>query len=133
MRAKVMRFSSAVFLASILAVPSGTALGAVQTGNEVTVNPLPTTGGSRTLLYPGGQYMRVVQPLLQPGEKPGAVQLHMPAKRAAARPVQTAVAAPAAAPAPAPERAAPVRPSPPKRVAAAAPAPAATPAPAPAS
>ena len=93
-----MRFSGAVFLASILAVPSGTALGAVQTGNEVTVNPLPTTGGSTTLLYPGGQYMRVVQPLLQPGQSArdsGTIQLHMPGKstaRASAPASRTAAA-----------------------------------------
>ena len=29
---------------------------------------IPLRGGSGTLLYPGGQYMRVVRPLLQPGE-----------------------------------------------------------------
>src|ERR1700722_13788236 len=113
MRAKVMRFSSAVFLASILAVPSGTALGAVQTGNEVTVNPLPTTGGSTTPLYPGGQYMRVVQPLLQPGQSArdsGAIQLHMPGKStgrasasrtaAAPQPARRVASAPKPAPAP---------------------------------
>ena len=39
----------------------------VDRGNEVTVNPV-MGGGSGMLLYPGGQYMRVVHPALQPGE-----------------------------------------------------------------
>jgi outer membrane protein OmpA-like peptidoglycan-associated protein len=121
MRAKLMRFSKAVFLASLITLPSGTALGAVQTGNEVSVNPLTTGGG--TLLYPGGQYMRVVRPLLQPGQAArdsGALQLHMPGKRTVrtAAPAQrSAAVAPKAAPPPKQMAAAP-----PKRVAAAPPA-----------
>lgn len=54
-------------------------------GNDVTVNPV-ARGSSSTLLYPGGQYMRVVRPLLQPGETArdtGTIHLHMPAKRSA--------------------------------------------------
>src|SRR5690242_1076538 len=50
-------------------------------GNDVTVNPIAR--GARTLLYPGGQYMRVVRPLLEPGEtakEAGAIHLHMPTK-----------------------------------------------------
>jgi len=57
----------------------------VDRGSDVTVNPIARGGG--TLLYPGGQYMRVVHPLLQPGETArdtGTVHLHMPAKRSAA-------------------------------------------------
>jgi outer membrane protein OmpA-like peptidoglycan-associated protein len=124
MRAKVMRFSSAVFLASVLALPSGLAWGAVQTGDEVTVNPLPTSSGSTTLLYPGGQYMRVVRPLLQPGQNSkdsGPILLHMPGKSAAraSAPAPRITAAPqparrvASAPKPAPA------PPQPKRVASA--------------
>jgi outer membrane protein OmpA-like peptidoglycan-associated protein len=119
-----MRFSSAVFLASVLALPSGMAWGAVQTGDEVTVNPLPASSGSTTLLYPGGQYMRVVRPLLQPGQNSkdsGTIQLHMPGKSAArAAAPASRIAAPqqpatrvASAPKPAPA------PPQPKRVASA--------------
>jgi outer membrane protein OmpA-like peptidoglycan-associated protein len=121
-----MRFSTSVFLAGLFAAASSAAMAEVQTGNEVSVNPIPAGGG--VLLYPGGQYMRVVHPLLQPGEKPGPVQLHMPTKRsvprasaiAASPPVRHAPAVQAAI-APPPVRHAPVAP---KRVAAA-PAPAA--------
>jgi outer membrane protein OmpA-like peptidoglycan-associated protein len=50
-------------------------------GNDVTVNPIAR--GAGTLLYPGGQYMRVVRPLLEPGETAkdaGVIHLHMPSK-----------------------------------------------------
>lgn len=116
-----MRFSNAVFLASLLVLPAGMAWGEVQTGDEVTVNPMaadPSQGN--TLLYPGGQYMRVVRPLLQPGETArdsGALQLHMPVKGAAPR-------AAAVAPKPAPPRVA-AAPQPKREAAAAPPKPAA--------
>ena len=74
-------------------------------GNEVTVNPIPYGGG--VLLYPGGQYMRVVPPLLAPGQSVkgnGPIRLHMPGKRpamtAAARPAKRAPRVAAASPAP---------------------------------
>ena len=124
-----MRFSLCVFLAGLLA--TGSALAAVQTGNEISVNPV-AGGSSGTLLYPGGQYMRVVRPLLQPGEKAGAVQLHLPGKRTARAPsastpsVRTAVAAPRETPPP-PPRQTPRQSPPPKRVAAAPPPPPQTP------
>ena len=112
---EAMRFFPSIILATLIAAP-GMALSAVRTGNEVSVNPLPA-GGGNVLLYPGGQYMRVVQPLEQPGQTArdsGAIQLHMPGKRsvtapraavaAAPRPApRTAVAAPAPKPAPKPE------------------------------
>lgn len=100
----------------------GQALAQVATGNEVSVNPMASAG--TTLLYPGGQYMRVVHPLLQPGQKAsdnGPVALHMPAKS----PPHTAAAAPATAPRRAVAAAAPVKPNPvkpPKKVASAPPA-----------
>jgi outer membrane protein OmpA-like peptidoglycan-associated protein len=50
---------------------------------DVTVNP--SAAGAPVLLYPGGQYGRVVHPLLQPGQDTGPIQLHMPVKRKAAR------------------------------------------------
>jgi len=136
-----MRFFPSIILATLIAAP-GMALSAVRTGDEVSVNPLPA-GGGNVLLYPGGQYMRVVQPLQQPGQTAkdnGAIQLHMPGKRtapapraavaAAPRPApRTAAAAPAPKPAPVKRLAAAPAPSPAppaKRTAAAAPSPATT-------
>jgi outer membrane protein OmpA-like peptidoglycan-associated protein len=77
-------------------------------GQDVTVNP--SASGSQVLLYPGGQYRRVVHPLLQPGERDpyAPIQLHMPrhhvARHIARKPVSVAAAAlqPEAAPLPAP-------------------------------
>ena len=96
----------------------------VDTGLEVRVNPVPPRGGG-VLLYPGGEYSRVMPSLLYPGERGGPIRLHMPAPRrsvarAAPRP-ETQVTQ--AAPRPKPE--------PPKRVASAQPPPSRTPAPAP--
>jgi outer membrane protein OmpA-like peptidoglycan-associated protein len=122
----MMRFSICVFLAGLLA--AGSACAAVQTGNEISVNPV--TGSSGTLLYPGGQYMRVVHPLLQPGEKTGPIHLHMPgqgsARMGTARSRVPAASAPAvrtAVAAPPRETAPPPRPAPPARRVAVAPPP----------
>ena len=55
------------------------------------------------LLYPGGQYMRAVSPLLQPGESPrdmGPIVLHMPVRHRAS-PSRTAAAEAATAAEPA--------------------------------
>ncbi|HXB52864.1 MAG TPA: OmpA family protein [Rhizomicrobium sp.] len=80
-----MRHLKLALLASAWLAWPGIALSqTVERGSDVTVNPVARGGG--TLLYPGGQYMRVVHPLLQPGETArdtGAVHLHMPAKRSA--------------------------------------------------
>ena len=62
----------------------------VDSGLEVRVNPYAAAGGSRTLLYPGGQYSRSVPPLLYPGQAGGPIRLHMPSKHrrvASAEPV----------------------------------------------
>jgi outer membrane protein OmpA-like peptidoglycan-associated protein len=106
-----MRLKTATFLASVWLAGSGMAFGqAVDRGNEVTVNPV-MAGRGGLLLYPGDQYMRQVQPALQPGETmrdTGPIQLHMPARhrtvRKAPATTQTASAeqAPAVAPKPAP-------------------------------
>ncbi len=90
----------------------------VDNGSEVTVNPIP--GGGGVLLYPGGQYTRVLPPLLQPGQrlKEATIQLHMPGKHRAhaassavaqasrksraAKPVRQAAATPAPKPTPKP-------------------------------
>jgi len=99
-------------MASLLAASSGAAF-AVSNGSEISVNPIPAGGG--VLLYPGGQYMRVMRPLLTPGAKDsGTVQLHMPTHHA-----RVAVSDETAAVAP--------KPAAPRRVAAAEPTPAAPP------
>jgi outer membrane protein OmpA-like peptidoglycan-associated protein len=131
-----MRLSHPLILAALLSSACGSAF-AVPTGNEVSVNPLPA-GGNRVLLYPGGQYMRVIQPLREPGQAASdnaPIQLHMPGKKSAALPRATAAVAPrsiarqAAAPsvAAAPKQAA-APPASPARKAAANPAPRSSPA-----
>lgn len=82
-------------------------------GQDVTVNP--AAAGNQVLLYPGGQYGRVVHPLLEPGQQTGPIHLHMPKEHHAVRerPVrnEAAIAPAAAAPiAPAPIAPAPVTP-----------------------
>jgi outer membrane protein OmpA-like peptidoglycan-associated protein len=111
-----MRLKTATVLASVWLAGSGMAFGqVVDRGNEVTVNPV-MGGRSSVLLYPGDQYMRHVQPALEPGESmrdQGPIQLHMPTRRRTVRRApapavtQTAAAeqAPAVAPKPAPEKA----------------------------
>ncbi len=111
-----MRFSTAALLASIAVLAPAAAFGQVATGLEISVNPV--AGAGQTLLYPGGQYARVVGPLRQPGQRPadsGAIALHMPdrnARRAPASQPRVAMAAPRPVPAPAPVR--PVAPPPPR-------------------
>jgi outer membrane protein OmpA-like peptidoglycan-associated protein len=113
-----MRFSTAALLASFagLGAVTAPAMAQLATGNEVSVNPMASAG--TTLLYPGGQYIRVVHPLLQPGQKPadsGPVALHMPGKnelRAAAAPAPRRAVAAAPRPAVAAAAPAPVKPIP---------------------
>jgi outer membrane protein OmpA-like peptidoglycan-associated protein len=101
-----MRLNTAALLASVWLASSGAALAQVDRGNEVSVNPI--AGGSGVLLYPGGQYMRVVPRLLQPGQNPRSadvIHLHMPGKHPASvartqTRTRTASAAPATEAAP---------------------------------
>src|SRR5665811_1860124 len=77
-----MRLSSTLVVAAALGL---TAMGIAQaqgvdSGLEVRVNPLPPGGGG-VLLYPGGEYSRVMPPLLYPGERGGPIRLHMPGPR----------------------------------------------------
>ena len=88
----------------------------VATGQEVRVN-LIAARSSGILLYPGGEYSRVVPQLLYPGQRSSAVRLQPPGARrvvrSAPRPVQLASAAPpASTPAPRVARAAPPPPAP---------------------
>ncbi len=125
-----MRLKTAALLASAWLAGTGMAFGqTVDSGMEVTVNPV-TGGRGGLLLYPGDQYMRRVQPALEPGETlkdQGPIQLHMPVRRKTVRKApttQTATAeqAPAVAPRPQPEKPA-AKPKPQPKVAAAAPPP----------
>jgi outer membrane protein OmpA-like peptidoglycan-associated protein len=91
-RAGRMRWKSyclvpGVLLAGAAFALTGEALGqTVDRGNDVIVNPVITGGKNTMLLYPGGQYMRVLPPLLEPGEKAGSpIHLHMPTRHQAAR------------------------------------------------
>lgn len=128
-----MRLKTAALLASVWLAGTGMAFGqTVDSGMEVTVNPVTGDRGG-LLLYPGDQYMRRVQPALEPGETlkdQGPIQLHMPVRRKTVRKApttQTATAeqAPAVMPSPAPEKPK-AKPKPqPKAVAAATPPPAA--------
>jgi len=107
-----------------LAVPAR----AADLGAEVQVNPV-SASGREMLLYPGGQYMRLVPALRQPGDTGAPIRLHMPVKRAPNSRVTVARAAASVAP-----RAETPRPASAPRIASAAPSrPAANPAPRPAS
>ncbi len=124
----MMRSPSSAALAVLCLALSGLALSglfgpalAVDTGLEVQVHPVQP--GREVLLYPGGEYMRVVPNLRQPGETTGPIHLHMPARHS-----RTASAAPsapvAASPRPAPRKAEErPRPAPVPKVASAAPKP----------
>lgn len=57
----------------------------VDSGLEVQVNPGAARSGGATLLYPGGEFMRSVPPLLYPGEKGGPIRLHMPSRHRVVR------------------------------------------------
>jgi len=106
---KPLFLAASFWLASALA-----AAAQIDNGTEVRVNP-EAAGRSNTLLYPGGEFMRVVPPLRQPGERSGEIRLHMPTRRAVRiRPADDMVAdAPAPKPAPRVASAAPVpRPAP---------------------
>jgi len=105
-----MRLKTAALLASAWLAGSGMAFGqTVGNGMEITVNPV-IGGRGGLLLYPGDQYMRRVQPALEPGETlrdQGPIQLHMPVRRRTVRKApatQTASAEQAVAPKPPPEK-----------------------------
>jgi outer membrane protein OmpA-like peptidoglycan-associated protein len=86
-----MRHLKLALLASAWLAWPGIAVGQnVDRGTDVTVNPA-AGGKNGVLLYPGGQYMRVVHPLLEPGARDtNVIQLHMPAKRVVARKAEAA-------------------------------------------
>jgi outer membrane protein OmpA-like peptidoglycan-associated protein len=76
-----MRLTSTLAVAALFGL-AGTAAALAQTvatWQDVQVNPLRPGGG--VLLYPGGEYSRVVPSLLYPGEQSGPIRLHMPSAR----------------------------------------------------
>src|SRR5689334_9536762 len=85
-------FCLGALLASAAFAFSGAAMAqTVDRDNEVIVNPVITSGRNTTLLYPGGQYVRELPPLLEPGETAkdmGPIHLHMPTHRQEAREAQ---------------------------------------------
>jgi outer membrane protein OmpA-like peptidoglycan-associated protein len=87
-----MRYSSI-----LLALMAAGAVAEAQTypGQDVTVNlpGQPVTMGSGVLLYPGGQYGRVVKPLREPGDNDAPILLHMPKHKHADRHVVPTTAA----------------------------------------
>ncbi len=105
-----MRLASTLAVAAVFGLAlTGAALAQeVDSGLEVQVHPLRPGGG--VLLYPGGEYSRMVPPLLMPGDRGGPIQLHMPGPHRA-RVARTA------APKSVTPRVAKVAPATPKRVA----------------
>ena len=95
------RFVKPFVLAAVLMLAAASPASA-QIQPDVTANP--NASGTRVLLYPGGQYGRVMRPLLEPGERdPNApIVLHMPRKHAhrtaQAKPKPAAAAMASAAP-----------------------------------
>jgi len=127
-----MRQLKLALLASAWLAWPGIALGqVVDRGTDVTVNPI--AGGGGVLLYPGGQYMRVVHPLLEPGEAwdGGTIHLHMPTKKSSSVPkIESTDMEPAPAPKPVRQaRTEHKKPAPAQETAAAAPEPEAAPKP----
>jgi len=126
-----MRLTPTLAVAALFGL-AGTAAALAQpvaTWQDVQVNPLRPGGG--VLLYPGGEYSRVVPSLLYPGEQSGPIRLHMPSARrrviasaepapVVRRPVELRPVVPR-----------PVAPKPAPKIAKAEPPPARTPAPAP--
>jgi len=116
-----MRLTSTLAVAAAFGLTlTGTAFAqSVDTGLEVRVNPSAARPGGGMLLYPGGEYSRNVTPLLYPGERGGAIRLHMPGphRRSVAR------AAPAEPVQPKPKRVARAEPAPVRAPARPAPAP----------
>jgi outer membrane protein OmpA-like peptidoglycan-associated protein len=113
----------------LLAFTSASLAQSVVTGQEIQVNPLPPGGG--VLLYPGGEYSRMVPPLLYPGERGGPIRLHMPTGHHVAVAETEAAPRPKAKPKPEPKRLASAAPPKPAPKPAPAPEPAPAPAPAP--
>jgi outer membrane protein OmpA-like peptidoglycan-associated protein len=127
-----MRFTSLSAIAAgfLLAFTSASLAQSVVTGQEIQVNPLPPGGG--VLLYPGGEYSRMVPPLLYPGETGGAIRLHMPTRRHVAVAETEAAPKPKAKPKRVASAAPPPKPAPkPAQAPESTPAPAPTPSPAP--
>jgi outer membrane protein OmpA-like peptidoglycan-associated protein len=73
-------FALTAFLAVAASPPAAAQM---YPGDDVTVNP--AAAGTQVLRYPGGNYVRIVPALRQPGETYGPIRLHMPARHRLAR------------------------------------------------
>jgi outer membrane protein OmpA-like peptidoglycan-associated protein len=105
-----MRRSPILMLAASFGLALPALAQGVDNGLEVRVNPYAASGGSQTLLYPGGQYSRSVPQLLYPGQNGGPIQLHMPSKHHRVASAEPAEARPK--PTPKPKKLAKVEPPP---------------------
>jgi outer membrane protein OmpA-like peptidoglycan-associated protein len=104
-----MRATAASVL--LLLAAGGARAQVVDRGDAVEVNPAAL--GGRVLLYPGGDYLRTVPRLLEPGQKSGPIHLHMPRKHAARAPAEESAASEPSAPEPAQQTVAAMPPAPP--------------------
>ena len=113
-----MRLTSTLAVAAILGFAGAAQAQTVATWQDVQVNPVRPGGG--VLLYPGGEYSRVVPPLLYPGQSSAPIHLHMPVPHAR----RVASAEPRPAPKPAEPKRLAAKPAPAPKLAKAEPAPA---------
>ncbi|MDE1985883.1 MAG: OmpA family protein [Alphaproteobacteria bacterium] len=67
------------FILALCLATAAPALAQMYPGEDVTVNP--EAAGTQVLLYPGGKYLRVLPPLLQPGETNKPIKLRKPRER----------------------------------------------------
>jgi outer membrane protein OmpA-like peptidoglycan-associated protein len=85
-------------LSSLLVALLATAAAGAQSYSgqqDVSVDYSASLAGSQVLLYPGGQYGRIVRPLREPGEFTGPVKLRKPGKKAASKTIERPAFAPA--------------------------------------
>jgi outer membrane protein OmpA-like peptidoglycan-associated protein len=78
-----MRSFRVLSLTAAAALCAAPAMAQMYPGQDVTVNP--RAAGAQVLLYPGGQYVRLVPPLMQPGATLEPIHLHMPVAHRIAR------------------------------------------------
>jgi outer membrane protein OmpA-like peptidoglycan-associated protein len=129
-----MRLTSSLAVAAVLGLAALSAAQAQTVANFQEVQVTPVRPGGGVLLYPGGEYSRVVPSLLYPGESSAPISLHMPGPHRRSLTRNLTRSAPRAKPAsprmavakpPPPPKPAPAKPAP--RLASAAPAPQQTP------
>jgi len=73
-----MRLTSSLAVVALVGLAALSAAQAQTVANFQEVQVTPVRPGGGVLLYPGGEYSRVVPPLLYPGESSAPISLHMP-------------------------------------------------------